>query len=170
MSIIEEYSKMAYHKFLYLWARRLSFNSRHGFTLIEIIFTIGILAFTICGLLVSYTSAMVLTATSKNVNIATNAAMGLLEQIRTDSFSQIVNDYDGLVFSVNAIPSSTGVVVIDNTNPELLQVTISVCWRQGNRVIGEDTNLNGVLDVGEDTNGNGIIDSPVQLVTQIANR
>ena len=161
---------MIYRKFPYLWARRLSFNSRHGFTLIEILFTIGILAFTICGLLVSYTSAMVLTATSKNVNIATNAAAGLLEQMRTDSFSRIVNDYDGLVFSVNAIPSSTGVVVVDNTNPELLQVTISVCWRQGNRVIGEDTNLNGVLDAGEDTNGNGIIDSPVQLVAQIVNR
>ena len=164
------YFKMTYHKFPYSWARRWSFDSRHGFTLIEILFTIGILAFTICGLLVSYTSAMVLTATSKNINIATNAAVGLLEQMRTDSFSNIVHDYDGLVFSVNAIPSSTGVVVVDNTNPELLQVTISICWRQGNRIIGEDTNLNGVLDTGEDTNGNGIIDSPVQLVAQIANR
>jgi type II secretory pathway pseudopilin PulG len=145
-------------------------RSVRGLTLVELLFSMGILAFTICGLLVSYTSAMVLNSTSKNVNIATNAAAGLLEQMRTDSFSRIINDYDGLVFSVNAIPSSTGVVYVDNTNPELLQVTISICWRQGNRVIGEDANLNGVLDGGEDANGNGIIDSPVQLVTQIANR
>jgi len=65
-----------------------------------------------------------------------------------------------------------GVVYVDDTaNSELLDVTVSVCWRQGNKVIGEDTNLNGVLDVGEDTIiANNIIDSTVELVTQVANR
>ena len=59
---------------------------------------------------------------------------------------------------------------MDDTDPEFLLVTISVCWRQGSRIIGEDLNLNGALDAGEDTNGNGIIDSTVELVTQVANR
>ena len=150
--------------------KKRSFKSSDGLTLVELLFSAGILAFTVCGLLVSYSSAMVLAETSKNINIATNAAATLMEQIRTDTFSSIVNDYNGLVFSVNAMPPNAGVVYVDDTNPELLQVTISICWRQGNGVIGEDKNLNGVLDAGEDTNGNGIIDSPVQLVTQIANR
>jgi len=52
----------------------------------------------------------------------------------------------------------------------LLQATVSVCWRQKNRVIGEDKNLNGALDAGEDANGNKIIDSPVELTTLIVNR
>ena len=146
------------------------FRSARGFTLIEVLFSIGILAFTVCGLLVSYTSAMVLTATPKNINSATNAAMGLMEKLRTDTYSQIVGDYDGLVFYVNAIPTSVGVVVINATNPELLNVTISVCWQQGNRVIGEDKNLDGNLDPEEDLNNDSIIDSPVELVTLMADR
>jgi hypothetical protein len=94
----------------------------------------------------------------------------LAEEMRNSAFNRIVDDYSGLNFIVNDIPQSRGVVYVDDTNPELLQVTISVCWRQGNRVIGEDTNLNGQLDAGEVDNGNNIIDSPVQIVTIIANR
>jgi len=145
-------------------------RSNHGFALIEIMLAVGILAFTLCALLAAYISCSGLIATSKNVNIATNAALGLMEEIRTSSFARIYDDYNGLNFILNDIPSSRGVVYVGDTNPELLKVTISVCWRQGNKVIGEDANLNSVLDSGEDANGNGIIDSPVQLVTLIANR
>ena len=152
------------------------FKSKRGFTLLEVLFSLGILAFTICGLLVTYTSSMVLLATAKNANIATNAAMGLMEQIHTDTFSRIANDYDGMVFTVNGMPSingrpsSSGFVYVNDTNPELLNVTISICWRQGNRVIGEDADLDGTLNNTEDVNGNGIADSPVELESLIANR
>jgi prepilin-type N-terminal cleavage/methylation domain-containing protein len=145
-------------------------RSDRGFTLIEIMLVAGILAFVLCAILAAYISCSVLVATSKNLNIATNAALGLMEEIRTSSFTRIYDEYNGLNFILNDIPSSRGVVYVDDTNPELLEVTISVCWRQGNRIIGEDVNLNGVLDAGEDANGNGIIDSSVQMVTQIANR
>lgn len=130
----------------------------------------AILASAISAILATYYSCFVLISTSKNINITTDAAMGLMEEIRNSAFSRIVDDYNGLNFIVNDIPQSRGVVYVDDTNPELLNVTISVCWRQGNRVMGEDTNLNGQLDSGEDKNGNNIIDSPVQLVTIIANR
>jgi prepilin-type N-terminal cleavage/methylation domain-containing protein len=145
-------------------------RSNNGFTLIEIMLAVGILAFALSAILAAFISCSVLVTTSKNVNIATNAALGLMEEIRTSSFARIYGDYNGLNFILNDIPSSRGVVYVDDTNPELLEVTISVCWRQGNRIIGEDANLNGVLDSGEDANGNGIIDSTVQVVTQIANR
>ena len=141
-----------------------------GFTLVEILLAAAILAFALCGILAMYSTCFVLMATSKNINIATNAAQGLIEEIRSPPFTRIISDYNGLNFIVNAIPLSRGVVYVDDTDPELLQVTISVCWNQGNRIIGEDTDLDGVLDAGEDANGNGIIDSPVELVTRIANR
>lgn len=141
-----------------------------GFTLAEILLSTAILVFALCGMLMMYSTCFVLMATSKNINIATNAAQGLIEEMRSSPFTQMVDDYNGLNFIVDAIPSSRGVVYVDDTDPELLQVTISVCWNQGNRIIGEDTNLNGVLNAGEDANGNGIIDSPVELVTRIANR
>ncbi|MDD5594722.1 MAG: prepilin-type N-terminal cleavage/methylation domain-containing protein [Candidatus Omnitrophica bacterium] len=142
-----------------------------GFTLIEITIAAGILAFALCAIFAAYISFIVLSATSRNINIATNGALGVMEEIRSTPFSQIMGTYNGFNFILNDIPQSRGVVYVDNTDPDLLQVTISVCWRQqDNRVIGEDLNLNGVLDPGEDTNGNGIIDSPVELVTRIANR
>jgi hypothetical protein len=64
------------------------------------------------------------------------------------------------------------VVYMNDVNPDLLEITISVCWRQGGRVMGEDTDLDGNLDAGEDKSSplNGIIDSPVELVTRVANR
>ena len=96
--------------------------------------------------------------------------MSLMEEIRTSAFTRIVDDYSGVNFLVNALPQSRGVVYINDDNSELLEVTIVVCWRQGDRVIGADKNLNGLLDAGEQDNGDGIIDSPVQLVTRIANR
>ncbi|MDD4899686.1 MAG: type II secretion system protein [Candidatus Omnitrophica bacterium] len=142
-----------------------------GFSLVEIVVAVGILAFALCAILAAYVSFFVLSNTSKNINIASNAALSLMEEIRSTSFFQIYNTYNGLNFTLNDIPQSRGVVYVNNTNPELLEVTVSVCWRQqNNRVIGEDLNLNGVLNAGEDTNGNGIIDSPVELVTRIANK
>jgi prepilin-type N-terminal cleavage/methylation domain-containing protein len=146
-----------------------------GFTLVEVLLAAAILASAISAILATYYSCFILIGTSKNINIATNAAMGLMEEIRSSPFNKIAENatdggYNGLNFIVNNIPQSRGVVYVDSDNPELLQVTISVCWRQGNRIMGEDTNLNGQLDAGEVDNGNNIIDSPVQLVTIIANR
>lgn len=51
---------------------------------------------------------------------------------------------------------------------DMLRVVISASWRQkSGRVIGEDQDLDGVLDTDpdEDVNDNNQIDSPVQIVT-----
>ncbi len=141
-----------------------------GFTLMEVMLGVWILAFALCAILVTYISCSLLVATSKNMNTATNAALGLVEQIRSSTFADIMDDYNEINFIVNDMASNRGAVYIDDTNPELLEVTISVCWLQGDKVIGEDLDLDGVLDAGEDVNGNGIIDSPVELITRIANR
>jgi hypothetical protein len=145
-------------------------KSKKGFVLPEVMLACAIAAFAICGLLLMYVAGMDLIRVSKNASIATSAAQGLMEEIRNAPFPDIVTNYNGLKFTVNNIPSSKGVVYVDDTDPELLLVTISVCWLQGNRVIGEDLNLNGQLDAGEDTNGNLIIDSTVELITQVVNR
>jgi len=145
-------------------------SKKRAFSLVELFMAATILALALCSILATYVSCFVLIATSKNINIATNAAQGLVEEIRTSPFSQIFDNYDGLNFIVNSISESRGVVYVDDTNPELIEVVVSVCWRQGNRIIGEDTDLDGVLDSGEDANGNGIIDSTVGLTTRIANR
>ena len=148
----------------------MKISSKKGFTLAEILLAIAILAFALCAILITYISCFALVATSKNVSIATSASQGLIEEIRATPFGQITDDYNGLNFIVNNIPPNRGVVYVDDTDPELLKVTVSVCWLQGNKIIGEDANLNGALDPGEDRNGNGIIDSTVELATLVVNR
>lgn len=153
-------------------------RSGKSFTLVEMLLATVIIAIALCGILAAYVGCFGLFAVSKNVSIAANAAQGLMEQIRNTSLSQIIDNYADLNFTVNNIPLNRGVVYVCDDpsccsvcNPELLQVTISVCWTQSNRVFGEDKNLNGLLDAGEDLSPyNNIIDSPVQLVTLVANR
>jgi len=155
----------------------MKLKNRKGFALIEMLLATAIAAFAVCGILLMYVAGMDLIRTSKNASMATSAAEGLIERMRSTSFPKIAltpaQDPDGfkdMLFTVNGIPNSMGRVYVDDTDPEFLLVTISVCWRQGNRIIGEDLNLNGQLDAGEDTNGSGIIDSTVELVTQVANQ
>jgi len=148
----------------------MNLGSKKGFALPEMLLAALIAAFALCGILLTYIACMDSIKISKNASIATNAALGLVEEIRSTPFPQIIPNYDQLNFTVNGITNSMGVVYIDDTNPEFLVVTVSVCWQQGNRFIGEDLNLNGVLDAGEDANGNNMIDSTVKLVTQVANR
>ena len=165
-------------------------NSESGFTLVEIMLATGILVFALCGILAAFISCIALSSTSKNVNIATNAALEIAEQIRTTAYTDLSDPSgSGLLingqpftetfpgsniyscsFTVAVLPSNMVTVYINTNTPELLGVTISLCWRQNNRVIGEDKNLNGQLDAGEDANGNDLIDSPVQVVTRVANR
>ncbi|MFA5092379.1 MAG: prepilin-type N-terminal cleavage/methylation domain-containing protein [Candidatus Omnitrophota bacterium] len=148
----------------------MHWRSNKGFTLPEMLLAALIASFALCGVLLTYISCMNMVKTSKNVSIATSAAQGLIEEIRTTPFPQIVDDYNRLGFVVNGINNSRGIVYVDDTNPELLLVTVSVCWKQGIKTVGEDTNLNGLLDAGEDLNANNMIDSSVELVTQVANR
>jgi type II secretory pathway pseudopilin PulG len=146
-------------------------SSRKSLTLVELLIAVTIVGFALSAILALYVSCFGLTTVSRNVSIATDTAQALLEQIRSTTHADIFSTYDGLEFAVTNIPNSRGVVYVDDTDPELLKVTISVCWRQGGIVIGEDTNLDGDLDAGEDKPPyNNMIDSPVELVTQIVNR
>ena len=103
-------------------------------------------------------------------------AQSKLEEMRSDTFSQITTDYSsggtpGNTFNLTQ-GNGKGVIYIDSSNSTLLTITIVVSWQnnQDRRIIGEDLNLNGVLDAGEDTDGNGKLSSPVTLVGLIASR
>lgn len=148
-------------------------NNSKGFTLIEVMLATAFLVIVLSGLLATYISCFELISLSRNLSFATNAAQMKIEEIRDYPFSQTHSDYDNTTFTVSEISpgNSRGVVYVNNSNPELLLITVSVCWSQrANRIIGEDLDLDGILDLGEDTNANNIIDSPAQLVTLIAAR
>jgi len=141
-----------------------------GFTLIELMVATFVLALVLVAILGSYITCLDLVELSKNTSVAMNIAQTKMEEIKNSTYTQIKTNYDRVPFAITGL-TGMGVSYVDNTNPDLLQVTVTVCWRQKNgRIIGEDTNLNGGLDAGEDKSNplNNQLDSLGQVVSYIA--
>lgn len=147
-------------------------KKKHGFTLLELMIASGVLIITLAGLLATYVACLELGETTKNSNLALNAARQVLEEVRNTPFLSIFGTYDGYLFQVPGLAtnSSQGYVSINNSNPDLLNVTVGVCWRQkSSRIIGECQDAGGVVSF-SDANSNDILDSPVQLNTLMGQR
>lgn len=153
--------------------------NKYSFTLMELMLAATILVVALVGLLATYVGCFTINETAKNLTLAINAAQQKLEEIRDYNFYKIYEDYNNTTFEVSEIPDSDaeGSVNIDDTDPDLIKITVSVCWQQrGGRIHGEDNGrgggvaLNGKIDGTEDGDGDGIIDSPAQIVTLITNR
>ncbi len=137
----------------------------------ELMLAAAVLIVAISGLIAAFIGCFVLNETARNLTFATMGAQEKLEEIRNYNFYKIYSDYDDTTFEVTGIEETKGRVDVDNTNPDLLEITVTICWKQvGGRIIGEDLDLDGDLDTGEDSNGNGQLDSPVQIVTLMAKR
>ena len=144
-------------------------KSQRGFTLPELMISTFIITFAFTGIIVSFFHCMYLNEMSQNSAIAITAVKDRISGIENTSFTNIVTTYDNTTFTTNDL-TGIGITTIDNSNPDVLIVTLSFSWRQGNgRIIGEDTDLDGQLDFGEDTNGNGELDSPVKISTSVYN-
>ncbi|MDP3787564.1 MAG: type II secretion system protein [Candidatus Omnitrophota bacterium] len=165
---------------------------KKGFTLVELMLAAMILIVVLVALLGGYFLAFNLNETAKNLTISTYSVEQKLEEIRGYNFNLIFNDYNNTMFRAdnatliagNPIQivftpnlDTAGSVSVDNSDDNLLKITVTMCWRQqGGRIIGEDNGqgggipLNGILDGAEDANNNNIMDSPVQVVTLMANR
>ena len=151
--------------------------SDRAFTLIELVFTFAIVVTCILGILLTYISMFILLDLSRDLTLANNAVQAVMEDIKKKDFSELSAGTKILTLTELAdyrFPSSSSAVqVIEDgylgyTSPaQLKKARIIACFRSRGRVIGEDTNLNGVLDVGEDINENGRMDSPVEVITLI---
>jgi len=144
-------------------------RDNRGFTLIELAIALAIFGMLLVGLFAALASATILSdaATSKAAALA--ATVSKLEEIIATDRDRLIADYStggapGPLFAVAGLPHSQGVVALDTSEAGLITVHCTVCWRgKGNRLYGEDADLDGVRDPGEDANGNGFIDSPVTL-------
>ena len=145
-------------------------KDQRGLTLPELMVAGVVMILTMGGILISYIRCLELSEISKNMTFAVEAVKSKMEQIRSTPFNQIKITYDAVSFTALGL-NGRGVSYVNDNNPQLLQVTVSFCWKQSNgRVYGEDKNLNGVIDAGEDSNANGTLDSPVQLMSYIYDR
>jgi prepilin-type N-terminal cleavage/methylation domain-containing protein len=150
-----------------------------GFTLVETLIAAAILVFCLCGLLAAYINMFLLTDLARDFTLATNAMQAEMEDIKRTSFDSLMA-LNGTPFDVNGFAASDAkgrIEVCDNTScpalisyGDLKRVRLVVCFRSRGRVIGEDANFNGALDVGlgEDINNNSRLDSPAELITLIA--
>ncbi|MFC1667145.1 prepilin-type N-terminal cleavage/methylation domain-containing protein [Candidatus Omnitrophota bacterium] len=146
-----------------------------GFTLLEIMIATAILVIAISGLMATFAGLSSLNENSKKLTLATTSSQDKMEEIReyldANGLATTYSAYNGQAFNPNGFPSSKGAVSIDNTNPDFLEISVSVSWRErGNRILGEDTNLNGALDAGEDLNSDGKLNSPAGLITIMVSR
>ena len=156
---------------------------RKGFTMVELIFVIGILAFVITGLLIAYVNCVTLNEHNRNFSIAMNLARQLMELLyyncyNRDMWELITEPAYGAgegepipnLEGVTMPPGYSGTLYMDDKSPSLKEFTLVICWRErGTRVIGEDLNLNGVWD-GEEEDflvDNDRLDSPCMLTTAL---
>ncbi|MDD3375172.1 MAG: type II secretion system protein [Candidatus Omnitrophica bacterium] len=153
----------------------LSKKKLQAFTIAELLIVVGILAVVIVGMINLFIYTSVAAALAGNKTVAVAAAQSKMEEIRNYDYDLIAVDYasggvPGNTFLLNQ-PNGIGTIYIDSTNPDLLEIKIVVCWEDKyNRIIGEDINLNGNLEVDEDLNGNNELDSIVSLVMLFAKK
>lgn len=149
------------------------YKSNSGLTLLELMIATAILVVAIAGLLATFTGLFSLNENTRKLTLAATACQDKMEEIRNSSFATLYTTYNNTSFEPAGFIASDaeGTVYIDNTDPDLLEVAVSVSWRgRSNKIIGEDANLNGALDTGEDVNGDGRLSSPAEIVTLIGSR
>ena len=148
-------------------------NNKSGFTLLELMLGVSVLIVALAGLLGVFAHLISLNENSGKLSLAVAACQAKMEEMRNSNFATLYTTYNGTSFNPNgfSLGEAKGAIYINNANPSLLQVFVSVSWRaRSNRVTGEDGNLNGVRDAGEDLDGNLRLDSPAQIATLMAQR
>ena len=141
------------------------FRCKSGFTLVEVLVASVILAISLGGIIALFFYCFSLNERSREYTIAIAEAQDQLEELRA---AEAVSEG---AFDLNQL-TGKGVIYVDDSNRELIQIKIVICWQSNRdgRNIGEDDNLNGILDAGEDLNGNLELDSPVMFTTLLARR
>lgn len=139
----------------------------------EFMIATAILIVALTALLAVFAKLLDMNGNARNLSLAIAASQDKLEEIRNSNFTTIFTTYNSQAFNPAGFNTNqaAGKVYVNNTNTTLLNVYVSVSWRErSNRVIGEDSNLNGILNPGEDANGNNQLDSPAGITTLMAQR
>lgn len=142
-------------------------KNKNGFTLVELLMATMVTAILFTGVLLTYIRCIELNDLALHSSAAVSAVSAQVETIRNGDFAQVVANHHQTTFT-SANLNGIGVSYVNNANPDLLDLYVTFCWQEKNgRVIGEDQDLDGVLDAGEDKNGNGRLDSPVTVATKL---
>lgn len=141
-----------------------------GFTLFEVALAMALFALAASGSLSLFISCSRLTDSAGHVTRMIDRAREELENRVQRTDFESLDDY--FILANNPDNLSLVCYVQDHsTLTNLKQVRVVVTYREAsNRIIGEDTNLNGMLDAGEDTNEDDRLTSPCEIVTFVTRK
>ena len=153
----------------------MQIRKNKGFSLVEVLVTAAIVSTVTITLLRLFVFCAALSEMGGNLTAAMVSAQDKMEEIKNYNYDLIAADYVaggavGDTFSATS-PTRSGVIYVDSSNTSLLRIEIDVSWRnKDGRVVGEDADLDGVLDIGEDLNSDGKLTSTARIITNIAQR
>jgi len=121
-----------------------------------------------CGIVSIFLACATLTDSAGDITQMANLARGEYENnVKRANFDTLAN-YSLLPPNVPNNSSLACYVQNHPTITDVREVILVPSFRgKSNRVVGEDQNLNGVLDGGEDTDGNGRLSSIYEIVTYV---
>jgi len=149
--------------------KRLKITQK-ALTLIELLFTLAILAFCLCGILLTYINMFLLSDLARDLTLATNTMQAEMEDVKKTAFDGLAA-LNGTTFDLSGFAATDAkgrIEVTDTAYLDLKRIRMVACFRSRGRLIGEDQNLDGQLIPAEDVNANGRMDSPAELVTLIS--
>ncbi len=124
-------------------------------TMVELLVATGVFLIGVVAIIYSYITCLALQDLGRNISLTTAAVKNEMETIKNTTFSTIFATYNNKTFTTPGV-NGTGTIYVNNSNANLLVVTIEFSWTQPNgRVIGGTVN------------GQGQITSYVQIATQI---
>ena len=114
-----------------------------GFSLLEVMVSLSIIAIALMAIVSTVLHTIRMKESEKEQQIAKQAVTRKVEELKAGTFSTLFATYDGTTFGVadlvhTAGPTGQGLgtVEIDNTNSELLDITVTVQW---NGILGDGT-------------------------------
>lgn len=148
-------------------------KKHNSFTLVELMIAVAIFVIALSAILASYANMFILADIARDLSRASNAVRARMEEVKQEEFDSL-DSLDGTIFNLDGFAASEArgrieVRAVTGING-LREVRIVGCFRSRARIVGEDLNLDGILDIagGEDQNNNGRLDSPVEFITLLA--
>ncbi len=152
--------------------------AKTAFTLTELMLSMAIFSIAIIGIFSIYNASIILIDMAGSLTQMSNIASYKLESLYDVEDFNSLDNFNGQTFDLSefglgsiAVSVAKGVYKIDSLGLNLKKATVSISYKiRGERVIGEDSNLNGILDSGEDLNSDNRLTSQAEVTTIIAKK